>query len=322
VTRFNSSLGPGSEGVPPSTTVKPLPSPAFLFRKRGRGVGGTPIPLPRRGGRRRRTGWLHPPREGARQLPKLVIARSEATRQSIRTPTQAPKQPTTPYGLPRASGPRNDGFEGIVGARVNGIVWERGRPRLRPPPSNHLPSPAFLFRKRGRGAGGEGVQKFQLPKQPHQPPRPSGTPPKEGNFKPQPTHQTPPTPPKSSLRGTKRRDNPYEPPSTHRSNPNVCMDCFASLAMTTLRELSGAGALVDLRMDCHRPPALAMTTGDASKHEQTSLRPLPQMRHHAAQGQPPMSTTLPGFSPGARRHQLFCLLLTVSRPPDLKCRPH
>jgi hypothetical protein len=48
--------------------------------------------------------------------------------------------------------------------------------------------------------------------------------------------------PLSSLRGVKRRSNPYEPLPKHRSNPNV-------------------------RMDCRGPAALAMTTGDASGHE-------------------------------------------------------
>jgi hypothetical protein len=57
-----------------------------------------------------------------------------------------------------------------------------------------FPSPGGVAVEGGRGGSHE---------QPLQPPRPSGTPPEEGNFVPRPLHRSPPIPPDPSLRGTK-----------------------------------------------------------------------------------------------------------------------
>jgi hypothetical protein len=50
------------------------------------------------------------------QILKVVIDSGCATRQSIRAPIDAPEQPKSPYGLPRACGPRNDD-RGNIGAQ-------------------------------------------------------------------------------------------------------------------------------------------------------------------------------------------------------------
>jgi hypothetical protein len=244
------------------------------------------IPLPRRGGRRRRTGWLigntkchltsqppnHPAlraplqRRGIRNpttppklanSPKVVSARSETTKQSIRTPTQAPKQPNSPYGLPRpAALAMTTG--GASGHKIP-LPWRGGRRRRtgwlmrntkrlhferRPPttpPFGHPSRGGEVHRSPLPPAGeglGERVGRTNLSDM--KPPilrrfAPEKTTPSPGLRPPSPARRerghspgsppTPPIPPDPSLRGVKRRSNPYETQPKRRSNPTLRMDC-------------------------------------------------------------------------------------------------